>query len=299
MQNSKKRKTLRSGRVCERNAISQFLCAKTYKDVIIAATPPLQGYPTGIFSIQVHNITGLQLRKINMNDANHSEDDDAEGSSDDLPSSYCSIILNHQKIFKTRTKPKNAKPFFNAGTERLIRDWRTTEVMVSVRDSRIHENDALLGLVYLPLGKILAERSQVMDSYPLVGGIGYGRMRISMVFRSITLALPRQLLGWEYGTARITGPITSTDLSSELKGLRIKLHTTVNRRKMYYSSSGNGIRWTAKNDRSVCLAICKRYRSCLVLEFRQNKMGKSLLGPLFKASSPSASPSNNTWYRVN
>ena len=255
---------------------------------MIAATPPLKGYPTGVFSIQIHNITGLELQEMNLNDAKFSEGDDTEASSNDLPSPYCSIILNHQKIFKTRTKPKNAKPFFNAGTERLIRDWRTTEVMVYVRDSRIHENDALLGLVYLPLGKVLAERSQVMETYPLVGGMGYGRIRISMVFRSINLALPRQLLGWDYGTIQITGPLTSKDLPSEITGLRIKLHTTVNRRKMYFSNSENDLRWTAKKDRSIYLAVRKRYRSCLMFEFRQNKMGMSSLLDFFPCHGPSS-----------
>ncbi len=62
-------------------------------------------------------------------------EDDAE-QSHNLPDSYCTIMLNHRKVYRTRTKPKNAIPFFNAGTERFVADWRTTEVMISVRDSR-------------------------------------------------------------------------------------------------------------------------------------------------------------------
>lgn len=77
------------------------------------------------------------------------KEDEAE-QSDDLPSSYCTIILNHKKIYETRTKPKNAKPFFNAGTERYVRDWRTCELMVSCRDSRETENDAV-GLFHFSL----------------------------------------------------------------------------------------------------------------------------------------------------
>ena len=107
---------------------------------MIIATPPLHDYPTGIFSIQIHNITGLEMQKLNKSEAKPDEGDDIDGGGGDLPSSYCTVILNHQKIFKTRTKPKNAKPFFNAGTERLIRDWRTTEIMIACRDSRVHEN---------------------------------------------------------------------------------------------------------------------------------------------------------------
>lgn len=200
------------------------------------------------------------------------DDSDAEGEGD-LPSSYCTIILNHQKIFKTRTKPKNTNPFFNAGTERVIRDWRDTEIMISVRDARSHENDPLLGIVYLRLSRIFDKRSQMIDKFPLIGGIGYGRARISLVFRSVQVQIPKELLGWEYGTLEVTGPITSQDIASDLRGLRLKLRTTVHRVKMYSSSSEEGIEWRGRKDRPVRLAVRKRYSSCLVIEFRKNNLG--------------------------
>ncbi|KAK5188266.1 hypothetical protein LTR16_008485, partial [Cryomyces antarcticus] len=154
---------------------------KARQDQFAMSSPPPEGYPSGILSIQIHQITGLEIGKNNKD-----RDDKADGASDEeetgesLPSAYCTIILNQQKIFKTRTKPKNSKPFFNAGTERFVRDWRQTEVMISVRDARVHEDDALLGVIYLPLGKIFAERSQINGNYPLAGGIGYGRCRVSV-----------------------------------------------------------------------------------------------------------------------
>ena len=242
---------------------------------MIISTPPLHNYPTGVFSIQIYQITGLEFEKINKSQAEGDEGDETEAGSGDLPSSYCTVILNHQTIFRTRTKPKNAQPFFNAGTERLVRDWRTAEIMVAVRDSRVHENDALLGIVYLPLGKLLKERSQIMDNYPLVGGIGYGRVRISMVFRSVQLQLPRELQGWDYGTIEITGPITSRDVAADLNDLRLKIRSTVNRGKMYTSKadSPGECHWTGKRDRLVRIAVRKRYASCLVVEFRKNQLG--------------------------
>ena len=200
------------------------------------------------------------------------DDSDAEGAGD-LPSSYCTIILNHQPIFKTRTKPKNTKPFFNAGAERVIRDWRNTEIIISVRDSRLHENDPLLGIVYLRLRHLFGQRSQVVDKFPLVGGIGYGRARISLVFRSVQIQAPKQLLGWDYGTLEVTGPITSQGITSDLRGLRLKLRTTVNRVKMYSSSSEEGEEWRGKKSRPVRLAVRKRYSSCLVIEFRKSRVG--------------------------
>ena len=234
---------------------------------MIISCPPSNDLPTGIFSIQIHQITGLEFEKIQKG---RDEDSDSEEGSGDLPSSYCTVILNHQKIFKTRTKPKNAKPFFNAGTERLIRDWRNTEIILSVRDARIHENDALLGIVYIPLGHLFRKRSQINDTFPLVGGIGFGRARISMVFRSIELQVPKTLLGWDYGTLEITGPITSDELASDLRGLRLKLRTSVQRVRVY--ASGHEASWTGKHDRLVRLAVRKRYSSCLVFEFRKNSI---------------------------
>lgn len=242
---------------------------------MIISTPPLDKYPSGILAITIHQITGLELEQFNKSKAENDEGDETAEGSGDLPSSYCTVILNHQKIFKTRTKPKNAKPFFNAGTERMIRDWRNTEIMISVRDSRVHENDPLLGMIYLPLRKLFADRSHVVESYPLVGGVGYGRARISMVFRSIALQQPEAMLGWDYGTIRIMGPITSTNLSSELESNRIKLRTSVNRAKMYWDRDDDGrSMWTGKKGRTVHLAVRKRYCSNIVMEFRKSNLGK-------------------------
>ena len=244
---------------------------KIREDKMIVSAPPPHDYPTGIFSIQIHNIMGLEFEKTNR--VEQEDGDDTEEGSSELPSSYCSVILNHQKVFKTRTKPKNSKPFFNAGTERLIRDWRTTEVMLSIRDARVHEDDPLLGIVYLPLGRLFRDCSQINELYPIVGGIGYGRIRVSMVFRSVRLQMPKELQGWDFGTLEITGPIISKDVASGLRDLRLKLRTSVNRGKMYTSrTDGNDIHWTGKKKRPVRLGVRKRYCSPLVIEFRKNSM---------------------------
>lgn len=196
-----------------------------------------------------------------------------EEEGDDLPSAYCTIILNHQKIYKTRTKPKNAKPFFNAGCERVIRDWRNNEVHISVRDSRVHENDALLGIVYLPLRELFRNRSQFSEHFPLAGGLGYGKIRISMVFRSVQLQAPRELLGWEFGTLEIQPSIkSSSDLPSHLISDRLKLRTNIGKAKMHAQSEKGT--WKPKNDSSLKLAVRRRYASCLIIEFRENSVLK-------------------------
>ena len=124
---------------------------KAEQDAIIISAPPPDDYHSGLFSLQIHNITGLELEKLSKKKTNDDEmaEDEAE-TGEHLPSSYCTVIVNHSKTFKTRTKPQNAKPFFNAGCERFIRDWRDCEVYVSVRDARQTEDNPLLGIVHLP-----------------------------------------------------------------------------------------------------------------------------------------------------
>jgi len=79
---------------------------------LIIASPPPQNHPSGILSIQIHQITGLEIEAINKNKASkHEAQSDEEEEGEDLPSAYCTVILNHQKVYKTRTKPKNSKPF--------------------------------------------------------------------------------------------------------------------------------------------------------------------------------------------
>lgn len=250
--------------------------AEVEGDMIISA-PPSQEFVSGILSVQIHNITGLEVQRLNKKDTGDGETDGEETETDDdMPDSYCSIILNHKNIYRSRTKPKNSKPFFNAATEKFIKDWRTTEIIVSVRDAREREDDPLIGIVYLPLAKLFANRSQVMDTYPLVGGIGYGRARISLVWRSVEMKLPPNLLGWDYGTLEIRGAVRAKgqQLDKHLKS-RLKIRTDLGKVKMYPGDTQGT--WTLKkrtdSKESSFLPVCKRYASALVIEFRESHLG--------------------------
>lgn len=242
---------------------------KSVEDQMIAVAKPLDDYPSGMLAIQIHECTGLELRASHAADRDNTEDEasDEEEQSEDLPSCYCSIILNHQKIYRTRVKPKNAKPFYKAGTERFIRDWRTAELYITVQDSRVHEDDCLMGLVRLPLGEILKDRAQVNNTYPLYGGVGYGRVRISLIFRSVSLQVERNLLGWDSGTVVVDPVITGRNLSHELQKCRLKLQTTFSTGHM---SSNDGQKWSSRHDRKLHLAVRKRYSSPFIIQFRRD-----------------------------
>ncbi|KAJ2999369.1 hypothetical protein NUW58_g5 [Xylaria curta] len=241
---------------------------------MVISAPPSGEFVSGILSVQIHNLTGLQIRKLQKEDKEEAGDHENEDDeADDIPNGYCTIVLNHKKTYRTRTKPKNSKPFFNAGTERFIRDWRDTEVIVSVRDAREREDDPLIGLVYLPLAKVLKERSQVMDTYSLVGGIGYGKARISVIWRSVELKLPPQISGWDYGTLQIRGPLKPRgSLDPSITDHRIKIRTNTGRVKLYPKDG----MWEGKGKRQseeLFMAVRKRYSSAMVVKLRRPTVG--------------------------
>ncbi|KAM0197541.1 hypothetical protein ACHAPI_005006 [Fusarium lateritium] len=250
---------------------------KEEQDAMIISAPPPDGHPSGLLSIQIHNIVGLELERLNKRKgSNDAEATDEEDAGEGLPSAYCTIILNHRKTFKTRTKPQNAKPFYNAGCERFIRNWHDAEVFIAVRDARLKEDDPLLGIIHLPLSDVFRERSQVMGFWPLTGGIGYGRVRISMVFRSLQLQAPRNLLGWQYGTVEVKPIVTVLDCPPNLRTSKLKFRTSISSAKMYTEDGGNEgtATWKSKRSKSLALAVASRYSSCMSIAFRD----KGLLG---------------------
>ena len=244
--------------------------AQEYEDEqhkLICAAPPPEEYFSGILSIEVHNATGLEITSLRKK--TKSEEEDSEKFEDDLPSPFCNIIINGKIIYKTRTKPKNSNPFFNAGTERFIRDWRDAQVIVAMRDARVHENDPLLGIVYLPLEHLLRARSQVNDTYPISGGIGCGRLRVSVVFRAVNLQFPPQLRGWDYGTLQLEPAVSASQgLPEDLKVMRLKVHTNINRAKLKSNKDGT---WRDNKGRQIHLAVQRRYSSAMIIEFRSDR----------------------------
>jgi hypothetical protein len=215
---------------------------------------------------------GLEVESLQKKGKNNTgnREDEAEQSYD-VPGGYCTIILNHKKIYMTRTKQKNSKPFFNAGIEHFVRDWQTAEVSQLQRQPRERDDDSLLGIVYLPLTKVFEKRSQVMDMYPLVGGMGFGRVRISMIFGSIELQLPNELLRWDYGTLEIKVPVKPKgQLLQGLSSHRIKLRSNLAGVEM---QSNNG-EWHPKKDESSGFIACRnRYTMPLIVKFRKSSMG--------------------------
>ncbi|KAJ7252697.1 hypothetical protein B0H12DRAFT_1117399 [Mycena haematopus] len=225
---------------------------KDRSDEIIAGSPPTDAWPRGYSPSRSNKFRGW---------------DETEDEGDqDLPSAYCTVIINHARVYKTRTKLKSNKPFFAASTERFIKDWRTTTVMIAVRDSRQHEVDPLIGVVVLPLRTVLKDRSQINDAFPLVGGV-------SLVFRSVQARLPKSLLGWDIGTLDIQPRARASDdaFPTDLAACRLVLRT-VNAKGKMRAQPENRV-WEQKRGKPVRLAVKRRFGECFLVEFRKNSLG--------------------------
>ncbi|KAK7030708.1 meiotically up-regulated 190 protein [Favolaschia claudopus] len=244
---------------------------KDRSDEIIAGSSPIEKWPSGILTVYIEQIRGLMVQNPRGSAVN---DQGEEEGSQDLPSAYCTVIINHSRVYKTRTKLKSNKPFFGASTERFIPDWQTASVIIAVRDARTHEIDPLIGVVVLPLKTVFKTRSQINEAFPLVGGIGHGRIQLSLVFRSLQLELPKPMLGWDIATLDIEphARVVDGNLPADLASCRLTLRTLNSKGKMR-SQDGKSGEWRQKNDKPIRLAVKRRFGECLLVQFRKNALG--------------------------
>ncbi len=248
----------------------------------VAHTPPDPLWPSGVCSVIVHQIVNLELENVKGTQGSRKGreyepakpfGEATEEESKNLPTSYCTILYNDVLVYRTRAKAISSKPIFNAGTERFMRDWRSGIITITVRDQRYREHDPILGVVPLKLSDILQTSSQVTRWYPLDGGIGFGRIRISLLFRSIETRLPPNMLGWDVGTFEfLSERILALGYTSITK---LKLRTggstgVVPRTDCRKLDEGDGIYWdlARKGGKyNVVLPVKHRYRSPVVFEF--------------------------------
>lgn len=252
------------------------------EDDAVMHTPPDPLWPSGVCSIVIHQIVNLELDNVKGTSGSRKGrefepakpyGEATEETGGDLPTSYCTILYNDELVYKTRSKAVSSQPIFNAGTERFVRDWRSAIVTVTVRDQRNREHDPILGVVPLKLSDILETSSQVTRWYPLDGGIGFGRIRISLLFRSIETRLPPHMLGWDVGSFEFASDrILAVGYKHAAK---LKLRTGGSTGKIGRSGAqkldeGDGYYWDlqANNGKhNVRMPVKHRYRSPIVFEF--------------------------------
>jgi hypothetical protein len=265
----------------------------TAEEEAVVCTPPDPLWPSGILSVVVHQIVNLELENVKgsrggkrtggkeYEPARPEAGEIKEEEGKKLPSAYCTVLINDELVYKTRTKVVSSRPIFEAGTERFIRDWRSCIVTVTVRDSRNRQHDPIIGVVPLRLSDVFQTASQSTRWYPLDGGIGFGRIRISLLFRSVELRLPPTQLGFgEIGTFEFTSDALTTSGYCPSERTKLKLRTggssaSVKPDVCRKTEDGTGLTWdisgneTSKRHRStrIRLPVRFRYRSPIFFEF--------------------------------
>lgn len=262
----------------------------TQQEVDVTTTPPDPSLPSGICSILIHEVRNLEVHRPTGSFGNYQawspaqitgENTDEEG--DNLPSSYCTILQNDQLVFKTRVKVKSSAPIFNAQTERYVRDWRNETYTITCRNSTHREHDPILGAITIKLSDVLQTTSQNTAVYALDGGMGYGRIMVSVLFRSVGLKLPRNMLGWDLGTVEVLGEkvAVESDSTGTLSSTRIALRTDsgkgrISRSWIDKNSASNATEWNlgyiqeGNNElqrHRVLVPVRHRYQSALHLDF--------------------------------
>lgn len=146
----------------------------------VQKTRPNPAWPSGVLSVILHQINNLERQDLKGNSGEREgeagqDTDEPSEQSDNLPSGYGEIIVNDEMVYKTRVKQYTTMPYFEAGTEVFVRDYRDTVVRVVIRDSRLREADPILGIVSVRLSEIFAESSSVTQVYAITEGIGFGK----------------------------------------------------------------------------------------------------------------------------
>ena len=66
---------------------------KAMEDAMIISAPPPDNYPSGIFSIQIHQITGLELEKVSKSQAEKEGEVDDEEEEGEVSRVLCRISI--------------------------------------------------------------------------------------------------------------------------------------------------------------------------------------------------------------
>lgn len=85
---------------------------------LIASERPLHDYLSGILSIEIEQITGLEVQQTKSSgvkpEAEQEGGKDDKQETDGLPSAYCTVIINDRKAYRTRTKMMDDNPYVSS-----------------------------------------------------------------------------------------------------------------------------------------------------------------------------------------
>nr|XP_018261000.1 uncharacterized protein I303_06717 [Kwoniella dejecticola CBS 10117]OBR83158.1 hypothetical protein I303_06717 [Kwoniella dejecticola CBS 10117] len=220
------------------------------RDSLEVQGKPDENLRSGILQFHIHQCIDLEVEPLSGTYSSHTasklsaaggkpalEDltDRTPIENPEPPSSYCEVHLNDKLVYRTRTKQVTPLPYFNAVSERFVKDWNHSKITFVVRDERNREHDPILGLVVVPLKEAFKTRSQFTRWFPLVGGLGWGRIRISLLWKPLDMSIPRGPSEYEVATFRLKS-LSFNSLGVVEKGLSVLLSTDSDRYELNTSS---------------------------------------------------------------
>jgi hypothetical protein len=234
-------------------------------------------------NVQADNPNEKSMGQVQILGQDSDGEDDAKEetvSIEYIPSLYVTADINDKLVYRTRVKSITNAPNFNSSTETYVRDWRMATLTLSVWDTRKKSNDCLVGVVALKMSDIFHESSSIVKFYDLKGGAGTGRIRMSMIFRSMGVQLEENLLGYSVGSFVFSSNITCT--GSNLNTRKLYLRNAGSERAIKSGEqSESGYTWTL-NEKQRILPVHHRYMSPIVLEFCGTSEAIPSPGPLGK-----------------
>ncbi|KAF7976893.1 hypothetical protein HWV62_5444 [Athelia sp. TMB] len=186
------------------------LYSERIKSTLESLAPPDPELSSGILSIQIHQLEKLEIPHVRGAINKGSQKVDHLPPSTDcqlVGLSSLSLLVHYQfindaKVLQTRIKKFSANPYINASLEVFCKDWTATDIRVVVNHHQ-DGGDSILGMLSASLSHLLQNRTQKTMWHSLVEGTGYGRLRMSVLFKSVAISIPPPLKGWDIGVLAI------------------------------------------------------------------------------------------------
>ena len=248
--------------------------SKVGTDVIQTLTnlKPNPKLRSGVLSLTIHQCVNIDLPVMHQNtvssqDEMKEEDEDDASVDEDmgyLPSVYCTVDVNDQMFYRTRTKSITTVPIYNSTLEIFIRDWETTVLAFAARDVQRKGRDTLVGFCCMPLSELLNNSSIVTKWLPLNGGSGSGRIKVTALFRSMEVSLEKNLMGWNIGRFALS------HISSNPSATKIVVKSDGQSKTLTATEGSINV------ENELSLAVFHRYLSPIIFEVSSSK--QSTLG---------------------
>lgn len=153
---------------------------------------------TGILQLTI--IDGLDLEGV-----------DSSGTSDP----YCVILMNNEKVGKTKTHKKTNSPQFNETFYIPIKHRQRTNFVIQVFDYNNISRDLLLGTISIPLSNVSA--GELLEGCYPIEGAPTGKLNIQILFEASTNREMSQVLGGKSTSVTYLPPIKTNSVESDLE----------------------------------------------------------------------------------